>query len=230
MPTDTVFFDVPAAAADAAHEVQEVGGVQTRLPSSTLGTSRTSSFSAVPSARSAYDGPSTSMRNRLGRVLWGLVRLLLIRPSPRPCHAWRAAVLRLCGARLGPRCHIYPGARIWAPWNLDCADAVGIADGAVIYNPSLVRLGSHAIVSQDAYLCGASHDHNDPAFPMVNRPITLGAYAWVAARAVVGPGVTLGDGAVLGLASVAMRDLAPWTVYVGAPARPVNPRTPHVAS
>jgi len=58
----------------------------------------------------------------------------------------------------------------------------------------------------------------------VSLPITVGRHAWVCARAVVGPGVTVGDGAVLGLASVTMRDLEPWTVYAGAPARPLRKR------
>lgn len=160
----------------------------------------------------------TTPANRAARVAWGLAYWLLVRYSPRPLHAWRAAVLRLFGARLGPHCHIYPGARIWAPWLLECEDAVGIADGAVIYNPGGVHLGSHSIVSQDAYLCGATHDCDDPAFPMIGRPIRLGRYAWVCARASVGPGVQLGDGAVLGLGAVAARDLEPWTVYAGNPA------------
>jgi putative colanic acid biosynthesis acetyltransferase WcaF len=120
---------------------------------------------------------------------------------------------------------VYAGARIWAPWNLICEDAVGIADGAVIYNPAPIRLGSHCVVSQDAYLCGATHDIDNPAFPMVSSPITVGAYAWICARAVVCAGVTVGEGAVLGLASVATRDLQPWTVYAGAPARRLRNRS-----
>ena len=156
--------------------------------------------------------------------------MLLVRYSPRPLHRWRAAVLRVFGARLGPHCHIYPGARVWAPWNLHCEDAVGIADGAVIYNPAPIRLASHCIVSQDAYLCGATHDSDDPNFPMTVHPITVGRYAWICARAVVGPGVNVGEGAVLGLSSVATRDLEPWTVYGGVPARAIKTRVNHHAS
>ena len=162
--------------------------------------------------------------NRAARALWTAACWLLVRWSPRPLHAWRAAVLRLFGAKLGPSCHIYPGARIWAPWNLICEDAVGIADGAVVYNPALVTLASHCIVSQDAFLCGATHDLDDPKFPMMSAPITIGRYAWICARAVVCPGVVVGEGAVLGLASVATHDLSPWTVNVGVPARYLRKR------
>jgi putative colanic acid biosynthesis acetyltransferase WcaF len=171
-----------------------------------------------------YLAPSMSLRNRAARAVWALGHLCLVRFSPRPAHRWRAAVLRLFGARLGPNCRIYARARIWAPWNLHCDDAVLIADGAVIYNPAPARLGSHCIVSQEAYLCGATHDYNDPAFPMISKPTTIGSYAWITSRAIVGPGVQVGEGAVLGLASVATRDLEPWTVYGGAPARALKLR------
>ena len=168
--------------------------------------------------------PNTSLRNRLGRFAWGIAYLLLFRPSPRPFHAWRAFLLRCFGAKLGPDCHIYPRAKVWAPWNLFCEDAVAIADDAEIYNPAPVTLRSHCIVSQRAYLCGASHDYNDPAFPMVWMPITVGRYAWIGARAVVQMGVTVGDGAILGLGAIATCDLEPWTVYAGVPARKIKER------
>ena len=181
-------------------------------------------MASASSAVDPYLVASLPVSNRAARAIWAVAYWLLVRWSPRPFHAWRAMVLRAFGARIGPRCHIYPAARIWAPWNLICEDAVGIADGAVVYNPALVTLASHVVVSQEAYLCGATHDLDDPAFPMVSSPIAIGRYAWICARAVVCPGVIVGDGAVLGLASVATSSLAPWTVYAGTPARALRKR------
>jgi putative colanic acid biosynthesis acetyltransferase WcaF len=171
--------------------------------------------------------PQTSFRNKVGRVVWQVAYLLLFRPSPRPSHAWRAWLLRCFGARLGPHCHIYPGAKIWAPWNLTCDEFVWVGDDAVIYNVATVHLRSHAIVSQQAYVCTASHDFDDHRFPMISSPISIGRYAWVCARACVMPGVVLQDGAVLGLGSVATRNLEQWSVYAGQPARFVRHRNPH---
>lgn len=159
-------------------------------------------------------------------MTWNICWLLFYRISPRPLHAWRALLLRAFGATLGPNCHFYPGSRVWAPWNLHCADLVTAADGAEIYNAAPVTLGSHAIVSQGAYLCTATHDIDDPAFPLIAFPMSIGAYAWVCARACVGPGVKVGEGAVLGLGSVATRDLEPWGVYAGVPAVRVRDRQP----
>lgn len=174
-----------------------------------------------------YHRASFSLRNRLARSLWRLVYLILYRPSPRPLHAWRAMLLRLFGARLGPGCHFYPAGKVWAPWNLVCEDCCTLADGAEIYNPSPVFLGSHCILSQQAYLCGATHDYNHPDFPMISYSMRLGAYSWICARASISPGVNVGPGAVLGLGSVATRDLEPWTVYSGVPAVKVKTRIEH---
>jgi len=164
------------------------------------------------------------LRNRLMRAVWGIANAVLFRPSPRPMHAWRAMLLRMFGAKMGSNCHIYAGANIWAPWNLICDEAAAVADGATIYNPKPIRLGSHSIVSQEAYLCGATHDYEDPAFPFVASEIVVGPYAWICARATVQPGVNVGEGAVLGLGAIATRNLEPWTVYAGVPARKVRSR------
>ena len=106
-----------------------------------------------------YLAASFSFSNRLMRFTWGIVYALLFRPSPRPAHAWRSFLLRCFGATMAPGCHIYPKAIVWAPWNFFCEYQATVADGATVYNPKPVRLGSHAIVSQEAYLCGATHDY-----------------------------------------------------------------------
>jgi putative colanic acid biosynthesis acetyltransferase WcaF len=125
---------------------------------------------------------------------------------------------------MGRGCHIYPKVKIWAPWNLICEDFVCIADEAIIYNPKNIVLCSHSIVSQQAYLCGASHDYNSPVFSLISEPIYIGAYAWVCARATVQMGVTLEEGSILGLGSVATKNLQSWTVYAGIPARKIKER------
>jgi putative colanic acid biosynthesis acetyltransferase WcaF len=168
--------------------------------------------------------PAFSLQNRLLRGLWNLCWLLLYRTSPRPCHAWRAMLLRLFGARLGPACHFYPRSKIWAPWNLICEDRVTAGDDAELYNPSNLYLESHCIISQGAFLCGATHEYNDPAFPLISFPMRIGAYAWVCARAMVLPRVNIGTGAVLGMGSIATRDLEPFGIYSGNPAVKVKER------
>jgi putative colanic acid biosynthesis acetyltransferase WcaF len=156
--------------------------------------------------------------------VWNIVYAIFFRLSPRPFHAWRAFLLRIFGAKLGKNCHIYSRARIWAPWNLRCEELASIADDAIVYNPAPVAIGSHATVSQEAYLCGATHNYENPTFPLVAMPITIGARAWICARATVQPGLTIGEGAVLALGAVATKNLEPWTVYAGIPAKKIKTR------
>jgi putative colanic acid biosynthesis acetyltransferase WcaF len=177
------------------------------------------------SAPDPFLRPAFSPGSRLRRLVWGIACALLFRFSPRPMHGWRSFVLRLFGAKLGRHCHIYPGARIWAPWNLTCGEVVAVADGAVLYNPSPIYLGSHSTISQEAYLCGATHDYEDPDFSLTSSEIYIGEEAWICARATVQSGLRVGPGAVLALGSVATRDLEPWTVYAGVPARKIKQRT-----
>lgn len=179
---------------------------------------------AAESAADPYLRPAFSVWDKLRRLVWNITWLLLYRPTLRPMHGWRSLLLRGFGARMGANCHFYPGSKVWAPWNLTCADQVTAGDGAEIYNPAPVTLGSHAILSQGAYVCGATHDYNDDSFPLLAYAMSIGAYAWVCARASVGPGVNVAEGAVLGLGSVATRDLEAWTVYGGNPAVKVKER------
>ncbi len=179
---------------------------------------------APETAADPYLRPAFSRGNQLKRLLWNLCWVLLYRTSPRPLHGWRSWLLQSFGATMGPHCHFYPKSKVWAPWNLVCADQVTAADGAEIYNPAPMRFGSHAILSQEAYVCGATHDFDDPAFPLLAYAMEIGASAWICARASVAPGVNVGAGAVLGLGSVATRDLEPWTVYAGVPAVKIKAR------
>jgi putative colanic acid biosynthesis acetyltransferase WcaF len=172
----------------------------------------------------AYLRPAFPLAIRVKRLAWNAVWLLLYRPSPRSFHGWRAMLLRAFGARMGAKCHFYPGSKVWAPWNLVCDDQVTAGDAAEIYNPSQITLGSHAILSQQSYLCGATHDYDHPDFPLIAFAMHIGAYSWICARASVAPGANVGEGAVLGLGSVAARDLEPWTVYAGVPAVKVKER------
>jgi putative colanic acid biosynthesis acetyltransferase WcaF len=178
-----------------------------------------------------YRQPSFSLSHRVFRGLWGVVYLVLFRPSPRPLHWWRALLLRMFGAKLGRGCHVYPGARIWAPWNLRLGNFVGVGDGANLYSMDRIDIGDFAVISQGAYLCGGTHDYNSPNFQLIVRPITVGAHAWICADAFLHPGTQVPNGAVLGARAVAMGVLPDsWSVYAGHPCRKVGQRAQHASS
>jgi putative colanic acid biosynthesis acetyltransferase WcaF len=108
---------------------------------------------------------------------------------------------------------------------LETGELVTIGRGAEIYNPGGVSLGRRTIVSQDAYLCGATHDYQSPEFTYIAKLIRTEPQVWICARAIVLPGVHCKAGSVLGAGSVATRNLDAWTVYAGNPAVAVRQRT-----
>ena len=165
-----------------------------------------------------------SAGNKLARVLWYLVWLILYRPSPVLFHGWRCFLLRIFGARIGSGAHPYPSARIWAPWNLVMHEHSCLSHFVDCYCVDRVELGAHATVSQYSFLCTATHDHTRPGMPLMTAPIVIGDHAWVTADVFVGPGVTVGEGAVVGARSTVMHDVAPWKVVAGNPAREVGQR------
>lgn len=163
-------------------------------------------------------------RNQLGRMIWGVVWLFLFRPSPRTFHAWRSMLLRLFGARIGFRAHIYPRARIWAPWNLQMGDDSCLGDHVDCYCVDKITIGPRSVVSQYSFLCTASHDYRSLALPLTTAPIAIGQDVWIAADVFVGPGVSVGTGSVVGARSTVLRDIGAWAVAAGSPAREIGRR------
>jgi putative colanic acid biosynthesis acetyltransferase WcaF len=164
--------------------------------------------------------------NRLKRLAWMITCAILFAPTPRTWFTWRRWVLRLFGAKLASRAFVYPSVRIWAPWQLEMEDYAVLDHRVDCYNMAPVTLRARAIVSRDAALCTASHDHNSPSFQLVAAPIQIGADAWVALGAYIGPGVIVGEGSVIGARSVVTREVASRAVVIGSPARSVGTRNP----
>jgi putative colanic acid biosynthesis acetyltransferase WcaF len=151
--------------------------------------------------------------------LWTFVWATFYRLSPKILHGWRRFLLRAFGANIGYKAHPYPSAKIWAPWNLEMGDYSCLSHDVDCYCVAPIKIGAHATVSQYSYLCTASHDCCDPFMPLVTAPINIGQGAWVAADVFIGPGVEVGDGAVVGARSSVFKDVEAWTVVVGSPAR-----------
>ena len=165
-----------------------------------------------------------SLANKLARAVWTIAWLLLFRPTPRAFHAWRCLLLRAFGARLGKGVHPYPSARVWAPWNLEMGDHSCISENVDCYCVDKVTIGAHATVSQYSFLCTASHDYRIQSMPLVTAPIVIGDRAWITADVYVGPGVTIGEGAVIAARSSVFGDIPSWVIAMGTPAKAVKKR------
>jgi putative colanic acid biosynthesis acetyltransferase WcaF len=157
------------------------------------------------------------------RLLW-MFGQFLVRFSPRPCFVWRRFVLRCFGATIGAHVNIYPTTRIYFPWNLKVGEWSAIGEDVLVYNLGKVIIGSHATISHRAHLCAGTHDYRIPSLPLLKLPIVIGPRAWVCADAFVGPNVSVGEGAIVGARGVVIKNVAPWTIVAGNPARIIKVR------
>jgi putative colanic acid biosynthesis acetyltransferase WcaF len=157
------------------------------------------------------------------RALWGFARTLF-RLSPRSMFWWRGLLLRAFGAKVGHHVHIYNTVTVYMPWNLEIGDWSAIGEHAYIYNLGPVKVGSKTTISQRAHLCAGTHDYSKSELPLLTPEIRVGNQAWVCADAFVAGGVVVGEGAVVGARSVVVRDVEPWTVVAGNPARELKKR------
>ena len=155
------------------------------------------------------------------RVLWLCCWYTIWKIAPRRGRLW---LLNLFGAKIGHPAKIFGSAKIQFPWQLRCGRFCAIGPNVEIYNLGNVSLGDRVVVSQDVYLCAGTHDYQHPEMPLIRDTIHIESGAWICAGAFIGPGVTVGEGAVVGARAVVMKDVEPWTVVAGNPARFIKDR------
>lgn len=163
--------------------------------------------------------------NALSRLLWYFVNVLFFINPLFPFSGLRVSLLRMFGANVGQGVVIKPGINIKYPWRLTIGNHCWIGEGVWIDNLDYVTLGDHVCISQGAMLLCGSHDYKKATFDLITKPIILETGAWVGAKSLVCPGVTLGSHAVLAAQSVATQSLEPYTIYQGNPAQPKRTRT-----
>ena len=167
-----------------------------------------------------------SPETRWRRFWWGVVYNLFFRITPRVPRffaLWRRWLLIRFGmdSKYGT---FYPSVKIWAPWNLRVGCAVAVDDEVYLYSVDKISIGSKVAISREAFICTASHDITKPSRPLVTAPITICDGVWIGARAIILPGVIIGEGAVVAAGAVVTKDVEPWTVVGGNPAKFITNR------
>lgn len=161
---------------------------------------------------------------KLKIILWYFVNALLVRASWNPFMGIKIGLLRAFGAKIGKGLVIKNNVTIKFPWKLTIGDDVWLGENAWIDNLDNVTIGNDVCISQGALLLTGNHDYTLSTFDYRNAPITVEDGAWIGAKSVVCPGVTVHSHAILTVGSVATKDLEAYGIYQGNPAVKVRER------
>jgi putative colanic acid biosynthesis acetyltransferase WcaF len=164
-------------------------------------------------------------KHKIKRIIWNIIWFIFAKPIPRRVfNPWKLFLLRCFGAKIHSTSIVYSSAKIYAPWMLEMAPYACIAEEVDCYNVDKVFIGEQSTVSQKSYLCTASHDIYDFKNSLITKPIIIMDQSWIAADAFIGPGVTIGTGAVIGARSAIFKDVEDWCVYGGNPGKFIKKR------
>ena len=163
-------------------------------------------------------------KHYIKRQLFKSVWFMMASWTPRFMNHWRVVILRIFGGEIAKGCIVYSNCKIWAPWNLIMHTGACVGPRAELYNVGYITIGVNALISQDAYICTASHDFRSPEFPLTIADVVIEERAWICSRSIILPGVTVAEGSIIGAGCVASRSTEKENVYAGNPMRMVGHR------
>ncbi|MXV17450.1 acyltransferase [Pedobacter sp. HMF7056] len=151
------------------------------------------------------------------------------------CNRWVSRLpshtLRLWFYRSVMKFPVGRGSAIFLDATFDCAGNFSLGDHAVINgkcridNKGGIYIGSNVSISQEVMILSADHDPDSPGFTGRNKQVTIGDYVWIGSRALIMPGITIGKGAVVAAGAVVTRDVPPFAIVGGVPARVIRKRS-----
>ena len=167
----------------------------------------------------AFDGSDFNKgAGFLKTTAWYFVNALLVRASWNPFMGIKVALLRVFGAKIGKGLVIKNNVIIKSPWNLIVGDHCWLGEACWIDNLDKVVIGNNVCISQGALLLTGNHDYTISSMPYRNAAIHIGDGAWIGAKTVVCPGVTVHSNAILTVGSIATKDMEENGIYQGNPA------------
>ena len=163
-------------------------------------------------------------RPRWFEALWILARVMFIQSAlPYPMK-FKRVVLRMFGAKIGKGVVLRPRINIHFPWKLEVGDHCWIGDGCQILNIEPIVFESQVALVHEVYMAAAGHDIRSATMAPGNKPILVKGGTWIASRAFVGPGVTIGNNVVVGAGAVVMKDVEDDVIVAGNPAKVIRER------
>ena len=164
------------------------------------------------------------MVNEINKIKGSCIYIVLAFISCLPFHSLRIFLLRLLNSKIGKQVGLYRGFEVRTPRNLQIGNSTIIGHKALLDARMGLTIGSNVNLSNEVMIWTLHHDYNSPDFAQIGAPVIIEDYAWICSRAIILPGVTIGKGAVVAAGAVVRKNVEPYTVVGGVPAKPIAKR------
>jgi len=161
---------------------------------------------------------------RLHSYYLDFVLLCLHITTTLPSHTLRNFCWRLAGVSIGAKSTLHTGVRVFDPSGIKIGKGTIIGYRSFLDGRAPLTIGDHTDVASEVMIYNQEHALNAEDFHAVDGPVSIGNYVFVGPRAIILPGVTIGNGAVIAAGAVVTKDVAPFSIVGGVPAKEINKR------
>lgn len=173
---------------------------------------------------SPFDSP-WSVSQRIKMIAWEYVWMLFCVWTPKPANSWRLFWLKIFGCKIYGKPFVHQRARIQIPWNLILHDRSCLGDRANAYSLGVIEIFEGATVGQEAYICTGTHAFEKTTLNLITAKIAIGKNVFIGVRAIVMPGVTIAENAIVGAGSLVTKNVDANSIVGGNPAKHLKFRT-----
>lgn len=154
----------------------------------------------------------------------GLKFLILELTGHIPSHIIRCSIYKIFGMKIGKNSHIYGNAEIRAPYQIKIGQNSIIGHNAILDGRGGLEIGNNVNISTGVWIWTMEHDMNDSNFSQTSDRVVIEDFSWVSSRTIILPGVKIGYGAVVCAGAVVTKNVEPYSIVAGVPAKKIGER------
>lgn len=168
-----------------------------------------------------------NIRKKIGYILYGFIKFSISKVGKIPSNTIRVYILKnIYKMNFGKDVVIYNGFDIREPYNIEIGDGTIIGDKCILDGRNEIKFGKNVNVSTGVWIWTEQHDYQCPYFGCNKKggKVNIEDRVWISCRTIILPGVTIGEGAVIAAGAVVTKDIEPYSVYGGIPAKKIGNR------